>query len=172
MPHLSIYRKGRLEGVFSLPKTQVAIGRAEGVEIQLLDSRVSRRHAVIRESVAGYLIQDLNTRNGTFVNREAVEKSLLFAGDTIIIGSYTFQFLEGEIQDVPPELLSEVSMSGEMQAPASLGDRRQNPPRAKTDVGANPPVQRAVRMDRQPPPPGRDTSKTAIPLIEAMPDEE
>ena len=96
MAQLKIYRKDRLEGVFYLPKKAVVIGRSEGVDIQLLDARVSRRHAVIRESVAGYMIQDMTTKNGTFVNKESVDKSLLFNGDTVIIGAYTLQFVDAD----------------------------------------------------------------------------
>lgn len=151
MAQLSIYRGGRLEGVFYLPDKPVLIGRADGVDIQLLDSRVSRRHAVIRESVAGYIIQDLDTKNGTFVNDEAVERSLLFHSDAVVIGGYTLSFLEEDEQDA--SLLDSGFVSplanNSLQVPSSLSDRGPGP-RAHTSPrpgGVSP--ERVNRVDRQ-----------------------
>jgi hypothetical protein len=148
LAQLSITRSGRKEGVFYLPDRPVVIGRSDGVDIQLLDSRVSRRHSVIRQSVAGFMIQDLNTKNGTFVNSEAVEKSLLFHGDTIVLGGYTLHFLEEDgIDELASGDISIIKESGSLTVPTSLAD--QAPPKSRTnaDPGGGPPA-RANRLDR------------------------
>lgn len=144
MAHLSIYRNSALEGVFYLPDHQVVIGRSEGVEIQLLDAKVSRRHAVIRKSVAGFMIQDLDTRNGTWVNRERVERSLLFHGDAVVIGSYSLKFEEGEIEEIGAAFVSTLKPTGQqlrveppMGAPAPNARARTN---VQTSPGAMGPV--------------------------------
>ena len=173
MAQLSIYRKGQLEGVFYLPKQPVVIGRADGVEIQLLDSRVSRRHAIIRESVAGYMIQDMNTKNGTFVNKESVDKSLLFHGDAVIIGAYTLTFLEQDedVQSLNSEFVSTVH-SGALRIPQGLRDPGSANARASTvNEGAGSPPARVTRLDRQRAA-GWDDSKSNVPLIEGLAPEE
>ena len=151
MAQLSIYRGGRLEGVFYLPDKPVLIGRADGVDIQLLDSRVSRRHAVIRESVAGYIIQDLDTKNGTFVNDEAVERSLLFHSDAVVIGGYTLSFLEEDEQDA--SLLDSGFVtplaSNSLQVPGPLSDRGPGPRAHTSPRPGGVPPKRVNRLDRQ-----------------------
>jgi pSer/pThr/pTyr-binding forkhead associated (FHA) protein len=167
---LSISRNGRLEGVFQLPDRPVVLGRADGVDIQLLDSRVSRRHAVIRQSVAGFMIQDFTTKNGTFVNKEPVEKSLLFHGDTVVIGGYTIHFLEEDtVEDLDTAQISMLDATGEsgsLRVPAGL---RGGNPRSATnvDAGSPSPGARANRMDRVR---ARDLLSISanVPLIEGL----
>jgi pSer/pThr/pTyr-binding forkhead associated (FHA) protein len=136
---LSIRRNGRLEGIFSLPDRPVVIGRSDGVDIQLLDAKVSRRHAVIRQSVAGFMIQDLGTKNGTFVNKEAVEKSLLFHGDTVVIGNYTLQFQEREVtEELGTDFIDTLGGGkGSLKVPPGLRDAPN--PRAPTRADATSP---------------------------------
>lgn len=154
MAMLRISRSGRIEGLFYLPEVEVVIGRSEGTDIQLLDSRVSRRHAVIRQSVAGFVIQDFSTKNGTYVNHEAVDKSLLFHGDEILIGGYAMTFLEEEsIADLDPDnvsLLDESVLEG-LELPGSL--RADGAARAQTVAGASQPPPAVNRMDRRRPAP-------------------
>jgi len=173
LAQLNIYRKNRLEGVFYLPQKPVVIGRAEGVDIQLLDSRVSRRHAVIRESVAGFMIQDMTTKNGTFVNKEAIDKSLLFHGDSIIIGAYTLQFLDQEVEELESQDLELVSIEiddddgtpAALSVPKHLEERTGASPRAATqNAPYRSPQDRADRLDRKPPTEKPDLN--SIPVIE------
>ena len=170
MAQLSISRSGRLEGVFQLPDRPVVLGRADGVDIQLLDSRVSRRHAVIRQSVAGFMIQDFSTKNGTFVNKEPVEKSLLFHGDTVVIGGYTIHFLEEdsveELDTAQISMIESTVESGSLRVPSSLrGDRARSA--TNVDEGRPAAASRVNRMDRVR---HRDfgTSNTNVPLIEGL----
>ncbi len=170
LAQLNIYRKGRLEGVFYLPGKPVVIGRSEGVDIQLLDARVSRRHAVIRESVAGFMIQDMSTKNGTFVNKESIDKSLLFHGDSVIIGAYTLQFQDKATEELPSEFVERVPPEPAippLKVPRALADRQTTSPRARTaNSPEGPPAERLSRLDRKPP--SMDTGNTAIPIVEGL----
>jgi len=90
---------GPLEGrTFPLVEDELSIGREPSNQISLLDSLVSRRHCVIRRSGQGFLIQDLDSRNNTFVNNVPVKERLLVDGDQIRIGKSIFVF-----QGVPQE---------------------------------------------------------------------
>jgi pSer/pThr/pTyr-binding forkhead associated (FHA) protein len=106
---------------------------------------------VIRESVAGYIIQDLDTKNGTFVNEEAIERSLLFHSDAVVIGGYTLKFLEEDEQDVSNLDSGFVAPlpSGGLKVPSTLSARGPDP-RARTAQrpGERTP-ERANRLNRE-----------------------
>jgi predicted component of type VI protein secretion system len=162
---LRISRGGRVEGLFYLPDEPVVIGRAESADIQLLDSRVSRKHAFIRQSVAGFMVQDSGTKNGTFVNREAVEKSLLFHGDVIVIGGYSMEFLEEE--SVGELNTADISYLDDTAASPSL--RADGRPKAKTIVDpSRPPPQPVNRMNRQRYAEQPVEQSIGVPLIEGI----
>lgn len=153
MAMLRISRNGRVEGTFFLPDEQVVIGRADDADIQLLDAKVSRKHAVIRKSVAGFMIQDFTTRNGTWVNQESIDKSLLFHGDTVRIGAYELAFLD-EDPDVDPLLSDSIAPLPEdlidgLSLPPGLAS--EVPARASTVADGGPPRVRADRSERLPP---------------------
>ncbi len=78
-----------------IKSTDFVIGRAEeldGSGLQLADENVSRKHARITRVGEQFLIEDLNSRNGTFVDGVPVEFALLHDGDTIQIGKSTLYF--------------------------------------------------------------------------------
>src|ERR1700758_2291878 len=84
---------GPLDGrTFLLSDDPVSIGREPSNEISLLDSLVSRRHCVIRREGQGFLLEDLDSRNSTFVNNVPVKERLLADGDQIRIGKSTLVF--------------------------------------------------------------------------------
>ena len=63
----------------------ITLGRRSDNDVVVDESTVSRRHALIMETPTGYVLRDLNTTNGTFVNRDKVgiEERLLKHGDRI-----------------------------------------------------------------------------------------
>ncbi len=71
---------------------EVSIGRSPPCEILIVNDLVSRRHAVVEETAAGWLIRDLNSSNGLFVNGIRVEEQLLAPGDLIRIGTSLLRF--------------------------------------------------------------------------------
>jgi pSer/pThr/pTyr-binding forkhead associated (FHA) protein len=84
---------GPLEGrTFSLAEGELSIGREPCNQISLLDSLVSRRHCVIRWNGDGFLIEDLDSRNSTFVNNVPVKHRLLADGDQIRVGKSILVF--------------------------------------------------------------------------------
>ena len=72
---------------------RTSIGRTSDNEIAIAKAAVSRRHALVTFTESGYIIADLKSGNGTFVNDERiVEPHLLAAGDRIKVGSTVFVF--------------------------------------------------------------------------------
>ena len=79
---------GPLKGKqFSLPDSEISIGRDPSNEISLLDSLVSRRHCVVRKEGAAFRVQDLDSRNNTFVSGVPIRDRVLAHGDQIRIGN-------------------------------------------------------------------------------------
>jgi signal transduction histidine kinase len=79
--------QGRDQGRrFELNKPALGIGRDTGNLIQLHDTEVSRRHAEIRQNGNDWMLVDLNSSNGTFVNSEPVGERPLKSGDRLQIG--------------------------------------------------------------------------------------
>jgi diguanylate cyclase (GGDEF)-like protein len=57
------------------------------------DESISRRHAAIQRTEHGFLLVDLNSTNGTFVNGQRVSTHALQAGDQIHVGSHILKYL-------------------------------------------------------------------------------
>lgn len=78
--------------VFPLFGEEITIGRNHSCDIFIGDPKVSRQHAKIYIKEKDFFIQDLQSRNGTFVNKERVEEQKLFSGDKIVIGISKLEF--------------------------------------------------------------------------------
>lgn len=70
-----------------LAKRTMIVGREADSDIQIDDRQVSRRHAEITQTLEGYTIRDLGSKNGTFLNGEAISQQprLIRNGDEISI---------------------------------------------------------------------------------------
>jgi diguanylate cyclase (GGDEF)-like protein len=71
------------------------IGRSGKCDIQLDQESVSRHHARISRMGDGYVIRDLGSTNGTYVNDELVDEMMLRDGDQVHIGRTIFKFIVG-----------------------------------------------------------------------------
>ncbi len=70
-----------------LERTPVILGRNPSCEICLPDRQVSREHARIFHTAKGYFVEDLDSKNGTYVNGEPVaEPTRLHDGDVLQVG--------------------------------------------------------------------------------------
>ena len=80
-----------------------SLGRHPSNSIQLLDKIVSKEHCVIERRASGFLLRDLGSLNGTYINGERVngEQSLRH-GDDIALGSTRARFDEDQGRPVAP----------------------------------------------------------------------
>jgi len=80
-----VVQEGQLAGKrWSLNKSEFVVGRGEDCEVVLPDRQVSRRHFRIVRDENGYSVEDLGSKNGTYVNGAAVRGSVqLQDGDEI-----------------------------------------------------------------------------------------
>ena len=68
------------------------IGRLPGLPITLLDTKVSREHCRVFKQSTGWIVEDLGSRNGTYVNAQRVKKRLLQPGDRLRVGQTEFEY--------------------------------------------------------------------------------
>ena len=80
---------------FLLDTDDVSAGRHPESDIFLDDVTVSRRHAVFRRTSDGYLVADVGSLNGTYVNRDRIDEVLLSGGDEVQIGKYRLVYFTG-----------------------------------------------------------------------------
>jgi DNA-binding CsgD family transcriptional regulator len=84
----------RYDGREYVLASSVVVGRGVGVDIQLDDDRVSRRHVKFHLSASGLEVEDLESRNGTWVNGRAIhQRTPLSPGDRVALGSCEFQLV-------------------------------------------------------------------------------
>jgi pSer/pThr/pTyr-binding forkhead associated (FHA) protein len=84
---------GRSGEVFQLQGEKTTVGRSPDCDIFLDDVTVSRRHAVISDQGGKFVIEDLGSLNGTFLNRHRIEQAPLSDDDEVQIGKYRLVFL-------------------------------------------------------------------------------
>jgi ABC-type multidrug transport system ATPase subunit/pSer/pThr/pTyr-binding forkhead associated (FHA) protein len=75
----------------------VIIGRLAENDIALDAPDVSRKHASITKQGHVYILHDLESRNGTFVNEQEVQSIQLHNGDLIRIGNFILTFQDGQV---------------------------------------------------------------------------
>ncbi len=92
---LLIVQRGPSAGSrFLLDTAEVTAGRHPDSDIFLDDVTVSRRHAVFRRTTDGYLVADVGSLNGTYVNRDRIDEIVLSGGDEVQIGKYRLVYFE------------------------------------------------------------------------------
>jgi len=79
---------------FELDGTEVSIGRGVRNQLRVLDTEISRQHAVLSYADGAFLLTDRNSSNGTFLNGLQISSHRLSNGDQIQIGSTTLLFSE------------------------------------------------------------------------------
>lgn len=78
---------------YVLDKEVTRVGRHPESDIFLDDITVSRRHAEFVRSDAGYLVRDVGSLNGTYVNRERIDEVDLASGDEVQVGKFKLVFV-------------------------------------------------------------------------------
>lgn len=76
---------------YLIDSEEVTIGRDPGSDIFLDDITVSRKHALLKKK-SSYIVEDLNSLNGTYLNANSVSKSSLSNGDELQVGKFRLTF--------------------------------------------------------------------------------
>jgi adenylate cyclase len=157
-----------------------SLGRHPSNTIQLLDKIVSKEHCIIEQRASGFVLRDLGSLNGTFVNRDRVAgERELRNGDEISLGQTKARFEDGLASGYPPPVAAVPQPAWQPPvpppawpgppAPVSATPHHGVPPPHPSPPGALPPqaggyqrmaapppsATHPVPHGRQPPPPPR-----------------
>ena len=92
MARISIISDGQLVHDVHLSTEDLRIGRGDDATIQLKHPLVSRKHARLYLSPAGYIVEDLGTKNGTFVGGRRVQRHRLEDSDELEIADFILRY--------------------------------------------------------------------------------
>lgn len=87
-----IAEEGLTKGMIFPLESRLTIGRGEENDIRLTHSTVSRQHTVVYLEDGQPFVQDMESRNGTYLNGERVEKAGLSSGDIVWVGDVALRF--------------------------------------------------------------------------------
>ncbi|MFC1805852.1 SpoIIE family protein phosphatase, partial [Planctomycetota bacterium] len=137
MAILAITREGAEPREVELGEVTI-VGRDDTADVPLPSDAVSRHHAKISHTEDGYLVEDLWSRNATFVNRRRIRRHLLKDGDTIDICEFQLVFHpssgdEGPRGHKPTMVLSDAPDDAETPVEVPVGsDGSVRAPKADT----------------------------------------
>lgn len=78
--------------LFTITEGGAIIGRSRRADIVLADPNISRQHAEVRREGDGYVVVDLDSTNGVFVNGRPTKRATLQEGDVIELGATRLRF--------------------------------------------------------------------------------
>jgi hypothetical protein len=95
-PHvLQVLRGDQTRRSIQLEDRPLTLGRGSDCEVRLLAGDLSRRHATIAPTRRGFLLTDLDSRNGVYVNEVRIDSAILRDGDTVQLGNLQLLYHEG-----------------------------------------------------------------------------
>ena len=164
MPPRIVIIEATREQTIELLSPSTVLGRETGCDIQLLDLKLSRRHARLDVSAQGVRLCDLGSRNGTFLNGRQITEAWLSHGDTFQIGHVRITFLQAKGEDesteeVPPPTAPSGRSRDTRTVTSSTPQPEGSQPAPSFD-SAQPP---APEVEPMPPPPVPPSSSVPVP---------
>jgi hypothetical protein len=116
------FLSGRYQGATLAldPRRALVLGRGPGVDLKLTDDAVSRRHARFSIDGDAFVVEDLGSTNGTYLNGARVSRARLALGDRVLVGGSMLRVVAREA-GVPVATAAEVSARQEPAAAAAAG---------------------------------------------------
>ncbi|MBU0500749.1 MAG: FHA domain-containing protein [Gammaproteobacteria bacterium] len=93
MPHIQVSFQDKRLASYELGEDDVTIGRAPSNDIPIDNPGVSAAHAIIRKQGEDYLLEDLGSKNGTYVRGQKIRQYRLEPGDVISIFKHQLHFV-------------------------------------------------------------------------------
>ena len=127
-----------------LEREEVILGRALEADVRVNDKRVARQHARItvlkdpRKALPNYLLTDLKSNSGTYLNGEKITQETLQNGDKITIGKHILRFelldeIDREYQLQIRRLLAHDDLTGLLSSRSFFSELRRESARAKQE---------------------------------------
>ena len=107
---------------FELARDETHIGRAaDSNDVVLDDGQVSRRHALIRRNGQEYVLIDLNSANGTFINGQRIKEHLLRNGEPFAISRFAIELKDTAAAPAIKYENQQIGNTVLMRAPSEIG---------------------------------------------------
>lgn len=155
--HIVVHQDPTTQQVFPLTEGVISIGREAYNDVVLIDPEASRRHAQISFQAGRYVVEDLGSTNGTFVNgRKISSPTTLNRGDVIEVGEMARILFQGPAGDIGETVLS---------APSSSKDATIAMPEdlATFSESLQPPAPDSLTVQELPPSPPAASASMAMP---------
>jgi FHA domain len=103
MANIQVFYRDMLKDEVELVSDETTIGRNSDSDITIDNAGVSAHHARIVREGDDFIIEDTDSRNGTFVNGKRVSRQLLSEGDEIVISKYILKLTlaESHLTQIP-----------------------------------------------------------------------
>ncbi len=140
-----VFLSGELIAVpIPLEREEVIMGRTLEADVRVNDTLVSRQHAKItalanpEKNTTEYVLTDLDSRNGTFLNGRRVRREVLDNGDKITIGETILRFdlldeIDREYQRLVHRLISHDDLTGLLSSRSFFSELRREAGRATAE---------------------------------------
>ncbi len=150
-----ISEKGGAERKEAFDKNEINVGRVQGNDLMLPKGNVSKHHARLLFRDGRFIVTDLKSTNGTYVNgRKIAQATIVREGDKIYIGDFVLRLDSGVAAQAPePDSVS----SDDASRTLDRGQRFGTPAGAAPPPGNSSPAGGAA-MPAPPPTPGRSSS--------------
>src|SRR6202163_4919470 len=98
-----VSEKGGAERREQYERTEINVGRVQGNDLMLPKGNVSKRHARLLYRDGRFIVTDLNSTNGTYVNRRKItQATIVREGDRIYIGDFVLRIEAGSGAEAAP----------------------------------------------------------------------
>src|SRR5271155_2080414 len=126
-----ISEKGGAERKEAFDKNEINVGRVQGNDLMLPKGNVSKHHARLLFRDGRFIVTDLKSTNGTYVNgRKIAQATIVREGDKIYIGDFVLRLDNASIAP-PPELESSEEASRTVDRTPQVRPAPQAPPRPR-----------------------------------------
>ena len=138
MPVLLLKYKENVIKEYDLDRSKpLSIGRRENNDVVIASLVVSGDHAKLDSTSSGYLLTDLKSKNGTYVNGRRIDNCHLKNGDQITIGKHTllFKYKPGEV--APGEIetgMDQTILMDDIPAPPPRPTNVRQKPSSRLDI--------------------------------------
>jgi pilus assembly protein CpaF len=160
-----ISEKGGSERREVFDRPELSVGRVQGNDLMLPKGNVSKRHARVLYRDGRFIVTDLNSTNGTYVNRRRISQATIVReGDRIYVGDFVLR-IEPTDSGVESAQLNENTGSG----PVPVADSASSLEASRVDP---PPVEQSEDLPPVPPAPRVPSApRLSVSSVERAPDE-
>src|SRR5712671_3179462 len=160
-----ISEKGGAERRESFDRTEINVGRVQGNDLMLPKGNVSKRHARLLYRDGRFIVTDLKSTNGTYVNgRKIAQATIVREGDKIYIGDFVLRIESSSAAGVPAPTGAPIAID-DTPPPDLAGPPSPVPQGANTSahIPVAALVPEGMRGQAYPPPPPASVSSSDAP---------